>query len=188
MRLAASLRQLGIALAALLSFSACLQAQDFPVFRENLTVATLNSARLFAQSQVGRNALEQSRTKTLALADENRDIEAELEQEELRLTELRKTVSAEEFRSLAEAFDKKVVATRKTQAAKAAALTQELTETQRAFSTQVRPILSELMAEMGIIFILNEQAIVLADRSGDITNEALRRVDMQIGATLAPGK
>ncbi len=182
------LRNLGIAIATLVCLNSATWAQQYPVFKEALPVATLNSTRLFTQSLAGRAALKKSQTKSRALADENRGIEADLEQEEVRLTELRKTIPAEEFRALAEAFDKRVVETRQVQNAKAADLSRELNTTQRAFSVAVQPILKELMSEKGIVFILSEQAIVLGERSGDITEEALRRVDIKIGTTLEPGK
>lgn len=159
-------------------------AQGFPVYRESLPVASLNSDRLFAESLAGKAILEESRAKSMALGEENRRKEAELEQEERDLTEKRRTLPAEEFQKLADAFDEKVVRIRRTQNAKAAALSQELEAARREFTNRVRPILLDLMREKGIVFVLNEQAIALAVRSGDITDDALQRVDAEIGATL----
>ena len=159
-------------------------AQDFPVYRQDLPVASLNSGQLFSRSQAGAAFLEQSRKRSTALAEENRRIESELEQEELNLTEMRKTLPAEQFRALADAFDAKVVTIRREQIAKAAALTQDLELARQKFSAVVQPILQQFMQERGIIFILNEQAIILANIEGDITDEMVARVDAAIGATL----
>lgn len=159
-------------------------AQGFPVYKESLPVASLNSDRLFSESLAGRAILEASREKSITLSEENRRIEAELEQEERELTEKRKTMPAAEFQLLADAFDAKVVNIRRTQNAKASALSQELETARREFSTRVQPILLQLMRERGIVFVLNEQAIALAVSSGDITDDALQRVDSEIGATL----
>jgi Skp family chaperone for outer membrane proteins len=163
-------------------------AQGYPVYRETLPIASLNSDRLFSESLAGRAILEDSRKKSVALGEENRRIEAELEQEERDLTELRKSATPEEFSALAEAFDDKVVEIRRTQNAKAVALGQELDAARREFSTRIRPIIQDLMREMGILFLLNEQAIVLALSSGDITDEAIAAVDAEIGATLTSDK
>jgi Skp family chaperone for outer membrane proteins len=163
-------------------------AQGFPVYREYLPVASLNSDRLFSESLAGKAILDASQEKSAALGEENRRIEADLEEEERDLTEKRKTMPAEEFRKLAEAFDQKVVAIRRTQNAKATALGQELENARREFSNRVRPVLQQLMQERGIVFVLNEQAIALAVSSGNITDEAIRRVDREIGATLGADK
>ena len=163
-------------------------AQGFPVYKESLPVASLNSERLFSESLAGKAIVEASREKSITLSEENRRIEAELEQEERDLTEKRKTLPAAEFQLLADAFDAKVVNIRRTQIAKATALSQELEAARREFSNRVRPILLQLMRDMGIVFVLNEQAIALAVISGDITDEALQRVDSEIGATLDDGK
>lgn len=163
-------------------------AQNFPVYKESLPVASLNSDRLFSESMAGKAILDASRERSIALGEENRRIEAELEREERDLTEKRKTLPPEEFRKLADAFDEKVEAIRSTQNGKATALTQELEAARREFSTRVRPILQQLMSEKGIIFVLNEQAIALALSSGDITDLALQRVDAEIGATLDGNK
>lgn len=159
-------------------------AQGFPVYKESLPVASLNSDRLFSESLAGTAILNASREKSISLSEENRRIESELEQEEQDLTEKRKALPAAEFQVLADAFDAKVVNIRRTQNAKAAALSQELEAARREFSNRVRPILLQLMRERGIVFVLNEQAIALAVSSGDITDDALQRVDSEIGATL----
>lgn len=172
----------------LLLSAGCAGAQGFPVYKDALPVASLNSERLFSESLAGRSVLEASRSKSQTLGEENRRIEAELEQEERDLTEKRRTLPAKEFSLLADAFDKKVVAIRREQNAKAVALGQELDAARRAFSNRVRPILQSLMVELGIVFVLNEQAIALALSSGDITDEAIERVDREIGATLEVDK
>lgn len=180
----AGIRGVVVLLCGLLLSGGGAGAQTFPIYRESLPVASLNSDRLFSESLAGKAILDASRQKSMALGEENRRIEAELQQEERDLTEKRKTMPAEEFGKLAEAFDDKVVAIRRTQNAKAAALSQELDADRREFSSRVKPILQQLMRERGIIFILNEQAIALAVSSGDITDDALLRVDTEIGATL----
>jgi len=163
-------------------------AQGFPVYKPLLPVASLNTDRLFSDSQAGKKILDDARQKSTALAEENRKIETELEQEERDLTEKRKTLPADEFRKLADAFDKKVVGIRRTQNAKGTDLQKQLEEARRSFNEKVRPVLQRLMQDRGIVFILDEKAIVLGVSTGDITDEALRRVDREIGATLDESK
>ena len=180
----AGIRSILILVFGLLLSAGGASSQGFPVYKESLPVASLNSERLFSESLAGKAILEASREKTVTLSEENRRIESELEQEERELTEKRKTLPAAEFQALADAFDEKVVKIRRTQNAKGSALSQELEAARREFSNRVRPILLQLMSERGIIFVLNEQAIALAVSSGDITNDALKRIDNEIGATL----
>lgn len=168
--------------------AASASGQQFPIYKETLPVASLNLDRLFSESQFGKKVLEESRAKTVELSEENRRIEAELEREERDLTEKRKVLPAEDFRLLAEAFDQKVVRVRRTQNSKANDLGEQLDTARREFSERVQPILLQLMREKGITFILDEQAVVFALSSGDVTDEVIARVDAEIGATLDGAK
>ena len=97
-----------------------LYAQERPVIAS--PILTLDQERLFEQTGVTAIISTEVERRRSILAEENRRIEAELVAEETALTEQRKTLPAEEFRALADAFDKKVQALRVEQDAKAVAL------------------------------------------------------------------
>ena len=55
-------------------------------------------------------------------------------------------------------------------------------QAQRAFFAQAKPIIIDMMQELGIQFILNDQAIFMSGNSGDITDDAIQRIDQVLGA------
>ena len=85
-------------------------------------VLTIDSERIFIESDFGRSVARQIEAEGSALAAENRQIEAALEAEERALTDQRAELSPEDFRELANAFDEKVQQTRRDQAAKGQAI------------------------------------------------------------------
>ena len=71
-------------------------------------VLTLDQERLFAQSAYGKRVVAEIEEASRVLAAENREIEARLAAEEKDLTVRRATLTAAEFRPLADGFDAKV--------------------------------------------------------------------------------
>ncbi|RDC73358.1 OmpH family outer membrane protein [Rhodovulum sp. 12E13] len=155
---------------------------EFPVARPQAPVLTLDQERLFAQSEFGQRVLAEIDAASKALAAENREIEAELLAEERELTELRAELPADEFQARAQAFDDRAVGFRRQQDAKARALQGRDEAERAAFFRAVSPILSELVAELGAVAILDDRAVLFAAPAIDVTDRAIARVDARIGA------
>lgn len=144
-------------------------------------VLTLNQERLFSQSLYGKRVLKELEAASVELAAENQRIQAELEAEELSLTEQRPTLEPALFRELAEAFDAKVQDLRRVQRQKTADLNRETDAERKRFFELVVPILLRLMQETGGSVIVDQRAIVLASNSIDITSVAIERVNAEVG-------
>lgn len=155
---------------------------EFPVARPQAPVLTLDQERLFAQSQFGQRVLAEIDAASKELAAENREIEAELLAEERELTELRAELPADEFQARAQAFDDRAVGFRRQQDAKARALQGRDEAERAAFFRAVSPILSDLVAELGAVAILDDRAVLFAAPAIDVTDRAIARVDARIGA------
>lgn len=145
-------------------------------------VRVLNQDRLLRDSALGRAVLEELRAAEVALERENQALVEQLSAEERALTELRPTLSLEEFRARAEAFDRRVEAVR----AERARLSRELglryeAEAQRFFATAL-PVLTDLMAEQGIVAILSPEAVILGADWLDITEQVIERLDRSTAA------
>ena len=81
-------------------------AQQVGVVQSDILV--LDPDRLFSETLLGQRINREYLAEREKLIARNRKIEAELEAEELSLTELRAEKTPEEFRDLADAFDAKV--------------------------------------------------------------------------------
>ena len=145
------------------------------------SILTLDQDRLYAESRFGQ-ALEKAAAEAAArLGAENRQIESDLAAEEKALTDRRATLSAEEFKPLAEAFDAKVERIRAEQEAKSKAVQDKRDAGRRAFFTAVLPVLAELMRQRGAQAILNKSAVILSFDSFDITDAAIQAIDAKLG-------
>ncbi len=152
-------------------------AQQYQVFEDALPIASINRDRLFNDSAYGRALLARISERQKALVSENDRLQAELEQEERELTELRKQIPLQEFAPLAAEFDEKVKRIRQEQSGKSEQLTEDLEAARFSFFRRTEDIIKELMAERGIIYILDEQAVLLSTGEGDITAAAMERLD-----------
>jgi Skp family chaperone for outer membrane proteins len=179
------MRRAGLAAAvALTLFAAGAAAQDEarPLF------LVLNQERILTGSARGQALLAEEEAGRERLRSEARDIEAAFEAEEQRLTEQRAELPAAEFRPLADDFDARVVAARRDQDARAAALAQEFDQKRRAFYADVGPILVGVMEEVGALAIFDETSVLISDQALNITDAVIAEIDRAAGgATGATG-
>lgn len=167
---------LGLLLPSVL-FAQSSDGLEYPVSKQVLPVATINQEKLFSNSLYGKSFNEKLQDDANILSLENRRIEKELSDEEISLTQKRKELPNEDFRKLADIFNKKVESIRRDQSLKSAELNAANTQIRKRFFIQAQPIIVQLMQERGIQFILNEQSIFMSANSGDITQAAVERID-----------
>lgn len=149
---------------------------DFPtVFPRPLLI--LDQDRLFNNSKLGQAMLLAQAENRTVLLRESRQISEAFEVEELRLTELRSEVTAEEFRVLSEDFDLRVQAARQSQLAKDVELQQSIDGQRRRFLVIAAPFLSEILLKYRASAIVDQRSLLLFDRNMDITNEAITLLD-----------
>ena len=148
---------------------------------EGPAVVVLNQERLFSASQLGQRIRDELEAASTALARENRDLEAELLQEERALTDQRATMSAEEFRPLAEEFDARVEEIRQTQTERLRQLNAMADAAQQLFIELTTPVLQELLSERGATAVLDSRAVIYVIEGADITDAALARIDAELG-------
>lgn len=148
-----------------------------PAQEASAPLLTLDQDRFFLESDFGRAAAERERVATAALEQENKRIEAELVAEEQALTDLRKTLSAEEFTAKADAFDQKVERIRSEQDAKSRQLTQARDKDRQAFLQAAVPVLGELLGKKQATAILDKSLVIVSLSAIDVTDEAIALVN-----------
>ncbi|WP_254443427.1 OmpH family outer membrane protein [Ruegeria atlantica] len=141
----------------------------------------MSSDRLFADSEFGTRVLREIELESTLLGEENERIVAELSQEEQILTDQRATMTAEEFRPLAEAFDSKVQSHREGQRAKLDALSRRSEEARQKFFELVQPVLIDLLRETGASIVIERSSVFLSSDRTDITDAAIARINAVIG-------
>jgi len=157
------------------------QANGFAL--PEIHVLTIEPDRLFAGTRFGQRLTKEIEARVSQHAGENRRIEKELGEEEIALTGQRETLSAEEFRALADEFDARVTEARSAQDEKARDISALSEQAQRGFLQAIAPILEQMMNENGASVILDRRAVFLSADASDITLSAIERIDK----TLADG-
>jgi len=175
--------RLVILLMALWGVAAGAQGQGGPLASAvpQTPILVIDFERVFAESAFGRRVNEEIEQQGRAIAAENRQIEAELIEQERELTDLRPTLAPDEFRALADAFDEKVQRLRDEQDAKARALGARTEEARRRFLTVAQPVLEGLLREAGAMLILERRTVFVAADAIDVTDRAIALIDSQIG-------
>jgi len=148
---------------------------------EGPQVVILNQERLFRDSRFGQRVQAELEATSAALSRENRDIEAELLQEERDLTEQRATMSAEAFQPLADDFDTRVEEIRATQSERVRDLTQLADRAEARFLRLIAPILRDLLRDRGASAVIDARVVLYAVDGADITDVALERIDEVLG-------
>lgn len=172
-------RLLGGLLALLGALAVPAAAQDLGQVQS--PVLTIDSDRFFAESAFGQRTEEEFQEEAAALASENRALEADLAEEERRLTERRPTLPPEEFRELADAFDEKVQRIRRRQQQKLQDLQQRAETRRRRFLGAADPVLSEVMQAAGAAVIVERRSVFASAPVIDVTDVAIQRMNARIG-------
>ncbi|MFQ5437867.1 MAG: OmpH family outer membrane protein [Paracoccaceae bacterium] len=144
-------------------------------------IFTLDQDRFFINSAFGQRVQQEVKARSEALGTENRRLEDELKAEEQALTEQRPTLDPAAFRTLADAFDKKVEATRAGQAKKASDLNAWAESERQRYFKLAFPELVKLFKETGAVAILDQRAAIIFSEQMDLTARAITRIDAVIG-------
>jgi Skp family chaperone for outer membrane proteins len=151
-------------------------------------ILTIDSERVFTESQFGKRTLEEFEALGAELAAENRRIEEELSAEEKDLTAKRAQMAPADFRVLADAFDEKVQGIRQEQDGKNRELNKSLEERRIVFLNAAAPVLEQLMRDTGAAVILERRSVFLSANAIDVTRTAIERLDDVLGSGSAPAE
>ncbi|MEL6608370.1 MAG: OmpH family outer membrane protein [Pseudomonadota bacterium] len=177
-------RALGLILwAAAAPFAASAQTSaDLPTLDFRSPILTIEAARLFPNTALGQQLASALDADRAALAQENRELEEALRTEELALTEQRATLPRADFVALAADFDSRVQETRIEQDAKQRALEARAAAQEGIFLERIQPILGQIMVEAGAAVIIETSTTFLRDRSVDVTDLAIARINAEFPA------
>jgi len=144
-------------------------------------ILTIDRDLLFRQSLYGKRILAELEVERRRLASEARKVDAALAAEENTLTEQRASLSAADFRALADAFDAKVKRLREERPAQEQEFTRRFEQERVAYFEKIGAVLGAIVRERGGVVILDRRAILLTTQNIDITDVAIDRIDAQLG-------
>ena len=156
-------------------------AQDSPQISLPSPILTIDQDRLVAETMSGARVTDALEAEATALAAQNATIEADLVARERELTELRPSLSPEEFRRLADLFDADVQRIRTEQDEKARAINQAREEARQVFLNEAAEIISTIVRERRALLVIDRRDVFLSADSIDITDEAIQRINQAQG-------
>ncbi|WP_431374936.1 OmpH family outer membrane protein [Pelagimonas sp.] len=146
-------------------------------------ILVIDFDRAFGQSALGKKLALELEEIGAEIAADNRQIEAELREEELLLTEQRKAMDPAAFRELADAFDQKVQKLRREQDTKARELGERGDSARRDFLTTAGPILNQIMRDSNAVVVLEKRSVFASVTAVDITDKVVDEVNALIETT-----
>ncbi len=175
-----------IALAAAAAFFALPGAaqqldQGQTIRRVQSPILTLEPNRLLTSTLFGRRMVAEFESLRDELQQETTRLENELIAEEQELTELRGTVSTEEFRALADAFDEKAQQFRSQTEERDADLARRVETAERQLLEAALPVLNAIMRDAGAAVIVDRRSVFLGRDAIDITDLVIQRLDETLG-------
>ena len=153
------------------------EAQDAPQINLPSPILTIDQDRLVAETISGARVTDELEAQATALADQNAAIEADLVARERELTELRPSLTPDEFRRLADVFDADVQRIRSEQDEKARAINAARDEARQEFLNEAAVIISMIVRERRALLVIDRRDVFLSADSIDITDEAIRRIN-----------
>jgi Skp family chaperone for outer membrane proteins len=145
-----------------------------------IPILTLSPEELYTRSKFGDTVKKRAEAFATQLAKENDSFEFALVQEEKDLTELRKTMSADLFASVAAAFDQKVERIRKDQEDKKRQLNQKVETNRKYFFDSILQVLAEIMKKYGADLIVDKSVVFVSFDRIDVTDEAITLIDQML--------
>ena len=147
---------------------------------EKSELFTVDMTKLFRSSEFGKNIIAANNLARKKLQSENEELEKKLLLEEKELSELRKTLSVEEFRPKALEFDKRVSIIRAEQGKKEEILNKKVRKEETDFFKRIYPLLYEILIERGGLILVDQRNIILWDNSVDITDDAIQAINQAL--------
>lgn len=149
----AALAGVGLCLGLFLGAALPVSAQQMGVIQSDVLV--IDPERMLLESDYGKRLQAEIQAERDGLIAYNEKVAQELEAEEQRLTALRSTTPANEFRALADAFDQRVEELR----LESERLSRELERRREMIPIQfmrvVQPVLSELLTEANAMVMID---------------------------------
>ena len=155
---------------------------DLSLPRSVQGILTLDWEVLYDSSAWGKRVSAELSQASKDLNTENNRIADDLVIEERQLTERRATMTPEDFRAEAAAFDKRATGIRAAQKAKAQALQALLEQERQAFVQAALPVLDELLVQRGAAVVLDRRVIIRGLSNIDVTNDLILLVDERLGS------
>lgn len=143
-------------------------------------VVVIDTERLLEDTDYGKRLQQEIQKERDRLIDRNERIASELEAEEQELTRKRAETPADEFRDMADAFDRKVTRLRNEAESNSQQLERRREQAPLQFMRVVQPVLVELLEEADAVVMLDRRSVLLHETTADVTDLAITQINAKV--------
>lgn len=144
-------------------------------------VLTVDQEAIYRQSAWGRRAEQQIAEESRKVAADNDTAFAELVSDEDKLTAARATLSADEFRRRAAAFDERVTMVRQEREQARVDLARMIERDRALFFQAAAPVLGRIMESRNALVVLDQRTVLISADSIDVTAATVAALDSTLG-------
>ena len=137
---------------------------------------------LLNESKAGKSVQAQLKEKREGFQKEFSKKEAELREIEKQIVGKKDSLSAEEFAKQRKDFESKLLETRKLLQTRRASLDKGLNESMQELRANIMQVTAEIAEEQKYQLVLNRDSIVIVEKSMDITQQVLAKLDAKISS------
>lgn len=146
-----------------------------------IPILIVDSERLYSESAFGLRVQTEQDAEVAVLAAEYRRIEAELAEEERDLTDKRPTMSPEDFRAVADAFDARVESIRDVQQRRENDIATRSAAERERFFIEVQSLFAAVLRDTGAQMMIEKRFVYVHNSSLDVTDAMIERANQLLG-------
>jgi Skp family chaperone for outer membrane proteins len=159
----------------------CVAGMTIPAHAE-VKMGVVDVEILLNQSKAGKSVQEQLKSKRDQFQKEFADKEKNLRDDEKKLIEKKDKISADEFAAERKKFEEKLLETRKLLQTRKASLDKGLSSAMQELRENIMAVTADIAEKEKYQLILNRDSIVIVEKSMDITQSVLSKLDAKISS------
>ena len=160
--------------------SAPARAEDAPAAAQNFPIAVVDMNKVMQVSEAAKDARDQLEAKRKSYQDQIATQESALRSTEQELAKQKASMSEADFNKKREEFESKIVEAQKLVQEHKKSLDTGFNNSLATLQGEVATIVGDIAKERKFLMVMSNDGVVLAERSLDITDEVLTRLNKKI--------
>lgn len=144
------------------------------------SIAVVDVQKLMTESKAAKDIQQQMQKKKDSFLAELSKEETELRDKEKKLVAEKANLSEEEFAKKAKEFEQKLIETRKAAQGKKRTIDEASAKALAKLRNEIYKVVEVISAEKGYNLVISRQYVVLGEKSIDISDEAMTKLDAAI--------
>jgi len=147
---------------------------------EGTSIATVDVQQMLTESDASQSIQKQLKERREKYTKDLRKQEESLRKEEKELVEQKEKLSKDDFAKKRKAFEEKLFEVRKMTQERKRSLEKATAEAMKVLRTELFKVVQSIADERNINLVISRQNVVVGEKSLDITEEAMKRLNKEL--------